>query len=362
MNLLYAVGSNSGSVRNGLRIVEIDEASGRFRETGSVPDAAFPIYLARSADRPLLYAAELLPDGQGGVSTYAVEPCVPGSASRVSLRRVQSLPCAPTVPCHLSLSPDGRFLVWAEYRNAWTGVFAVGGDGLLRGPVAKCHHEGRGPHPVRQEAAHCHFAAVTRGNDEMFVCDLGTDTVAAYRLSPDGALAREPEHDLHVAPGSGPRHLAFHPNGRWVYLVNELASTVLPLRLEGRALVPLSAPLPMLPPGWGVDGGPGTVPTKAAAIRVSPDGTRLVASNRGHDSLAVFAIDPATGLLSPLSLQPLAGRFPRDFVFLPDGRHLLVAHKLCHEFATYAFDAATGALRLVQRSAKLTQPLAFERL
>lgn len=362
MKHFYAVGSNSGSVRNGLRVIEIEDETGRFREIGSVPDSAFPIYLERSADHPLLYVAELLPNGQGGVCAYAIESQVPGSKAEVFLRRVQSIPCAPTVPCHISLSPDGRFLAWAEYRNAWTGVFAVGDDGLLRGPVSKHHHEGRGPHPVRQEAAHCHFAAITPENDEMFVCDLGIDTVVAYGLSPDGILTHEPEHDLHVAPGSGPRHLAFHPNGRWVYLVCELASTVLPLRREGRALVPLSAPLPMLPPGWGIDGGPGTPPTKAAAIRISPDGTRLIASNRGHDSLAVFAVDSKTGTLSPLSIQPLGGRFPRDFVFLPNGRFLLVAHKMSHEFATYSFDPVTGGICLVQRGAKLSQPLAFKML
>ena len=347
MKLLYAIGSNSGSVRNGLRVIEIDDATGRFREASRVASSEFPVYFARSKDGRFLYVPELS-GGEGCVSVYAVEGA--------SLKRLQTLPCSKTVPCHVSLSPDGRFLVWAEYINAWTGVFTVGPDGLLAGPVSRSHHTGHGPNPARQESAHCHYAAVTPEGDEMFVCDLGLDIVAAYGLSPDGALAREPEHDLHVAPGAGPRHLAFHPNGRWVYLVNELASTVLALRREGRTLAPVGEALSMLPADASRDA------TKAAAIRISPDGTQVVASNRGHDSLAVFDIDPATGALSPRSIQPLGGRFPRDFVFLPNGRFLLVAHKLSHEFASYAYDAATGSLRLVQRSAKMTLPLAFQRL
>lgn len=346
MKHLYAIGSNSGSVRNGIRLIEIDDETGRFRETGSVPDAEFPIYFARSADRRFLYAAELH-DGAGCVAVYRI--------ADGALQRLQALPCAKTVPCHISLTPDGRFLLWAEYSNAWAGVFAIEPDGRLRGPTASVHRTGHGPNAARQAAAHCHFAAATPESDGIFVCDLGTDTVAAYRLTPEGGLEAEPEHDLHVAPGAGPRHLAFHPNGRWAYLVNELDSTVQALRREGRALVAAGEPLSMLPPDFS-----GT--TKAAAIRLSPDGSQLIASNRGHDSLAVFRVDADTGALSPLAISPLGGQFPRDFVFLPGGRFLLVAHKLDHEFASYAYDPATGAIRLVQRSAKLTLPLAFQQL
>lgn len=346
MNLLYAIGSNSASVKNGLRILEIDDSTGHFRELSSVSDSESPIYFALSSNGTRLYVAERA-NNTGCVSVYAVEGA--------SLTRLQTLPCAPTTPCHISLSPDGRFLAWAEYSNAWTGVFRIEPDGLLAGPTSRIHHTGHGPNPVRQESAHCHYAAVAPSGDELFVCDLGIDTIVAYTLSPSGELTHEPEHDLHVAPGSGPRHLVFHPNGRWVYLVNELASTVLPLRLENRALIPQSEPLSMLPAS-GFD-----APTKAAAIRISPDGTRLVASNRGHDSLAFFTLDPATGALTPESIQPLGGSFPRDFVFLPNGKFLLVAHKTSHEFASYALDPS-GAIRLVQRSPKLTLPLAFQHL
>ena len=344
MKLHYAIGTNSGTVRNGLRLIEINDETGRFHETGSIPDAQSPIYLARSADGRRLYVAELH-DGTGCVAVYEVSPD--------GLRRLQALPCAPTVPCHISLSPDGRFLLWAEYSNAWTGAFVVEPDGLLRGPTARVHHTGHGPNAARQASAHCHYAAAIPAGDQVRVCDLGTDTVKAYRLTSEGGFEAEPEHDLHVAPGQGPRHLVFHPNGKWAYLVSELASTVLPLRCEGRDLVPIGEPLSMLPPDF-------TGTTKAAAIRISPDGTQLVASNRGHDSLAVFRIDSDTGALSPLTIQPLRGRFPRDFVFLPNGKFLLVAHKLDHEFASYAYDSATGAIQLVQRSSKLTLPLAFQ--
>ena len=346
MKLLYAIGTNSGSVRNGLRLVSIDDETGRFHEIASVPDAECPIYFARSADRRHLYAAERR-DGQGCVSVYRIEG--------TDLRRVQCLPCAPTAPCHIALSPDGRFLAWAEYLNARAGVFAVQPDGTLRGPTGEVRHEGHGPNAARQASAHCHQALFSPEGDGIFVCDLGTDSVVSYRVAPDGSLATPAASVFRAPPGSGLRHLLHHPSRLWTYLVSELASTVTLLRRDGLVLTPAADPLPMLPEGF--DGA-----TKAAAIRLSPDGSLLAASNRGHDSLAFFRVAADTGLLSPLSIAPLAGRFPRDFVFLPNGRFLLVAHKLDHEFASYALDADAGTIRLVQRSTPLTLPLAFERI
>ena len=348
------VGSNTGPEKKGLRVIEVDGDTGTFRETGCVEDAEFPIYLALSRDGQYLYVAEkgdpTAPGADGRTGAIAVYRTRPDGATPERLRR---LPCAITVPCHISLSPDGRTLFWAEYRNAWTGTFATDpADGSLRGPLCSFHHEGRGPNAKRQEAAHCHFAMATPEGDEVFVCDLGSDLVAAYGLRPDGTLQREPENDFHAEPGAGPRHLAFHPNGRWVYLVTELTSTVVPLRREGRRLVQTAPALSMLPADF-------TGETKAAAIRISADGTQLVASNRGHDSLAFFAIDPATGVPAPLAIRKLEGSFPRDFVFLPGGRVLLVAHKLSNEFATYAYDPADASIRLVQRSAPMNQPLCF---
>lgn len=347
MTLRYAIGSNANSTRNALRFIEIDDATGRFHETSSILDSANPIYFALSADGRFLYVPELL-QGSGHISVYAHND---GGA----FSRIQSLPCAPTAPCHISLAPNGKFLAWAEYSNALTGTFAIEPDGTLRGPIARIHHTGHGPNPKRQESAHCHYAAITPEGDQFLVCDLGIDTIVSYRLDPDGTLTHEPDFDFHGTPGAGPRHLAFHPNGQWVYLVNELASSVRAFQREGHRLTPIGPELSMLPPDSSVE-------TKAAAIRISPDGTQLIASNRGHDSLAIYTICPNSGALSLLAISPLAGCFPRDFVFLPSGRILLVAHKMSHEFASYAYDPATGALSLIQRSAKLFRPLAFQQL
>lgn len=348
------VGSNTGPERKGLRVIEVDGETGAFRETGCVEDAEFPIYLALSRDGRHLYAAEKCdpaePGADGRTGAVAVYRTHPGGAAPERLRRI---PCAQTVPCHISLAPDGRTLFWAEYRNAWTGTFATDpSDGTLRGPLCAFHHEGHGPNAVRQEAAHCHFAMATPEGDEVFVCDLGSDLVAAYGLRQDGTLQREPDNDFRSEPGAGPRHLVFHPNGRWAYLVTELSSTVVPLRREGRRLVQAAPALPMLPAGF-------SGASKAAAIRLSPDGTQLAASNRGHDSLAFYTIDGETGIPAPLAIRPLAGSFPRDFVFLPEGRVLLVAHKLSNEFATYAYEPSDASIRLVQRSAPMNQPLCF---
>ncbi len=351
---MYAlVGSNSAPAADGLRLVDVNPATAEFHEVASAPAAVDPIYFAPSPVHPgIWYVAQRssAPDGAvpGAVAVYRVDPSAP------ALTLLQEIPCAPTVPCHVSASPDGSLVAFAEYRNAHAGVFRVRADGLLDAAPSVVHHTGHGPNPVRQEAAHCHYAAILPGNRLMYVCDLGIDKIVAYALDPvTGSMTAAPDFDVTVPAGLGPRHLAFHPSLPYAYLVCELGSSVIPYSVgpDGR-LTDLSAPLSMLPPDFSGE-------TKAAAVKISPDGTLLVASNRGHDSLASFRIDPATGTLAPLAIAPLQGRFPRDFEFFPGGKFLLAAHKLSDEYATYAVDSETGALALVQRSAKIQRPLCF---
>lgn len=351
MKYTFFAGSNCGGALRGLRVVSFDAATGSFEELSSVDDARDPIFFEQSADGSFLYVAEDVsesaPDAKrpGGVSVYLV-------ARDNSLARIASYALATTVPCHLSLSPDGRFLAWAEYRNANAGVMAVGEDGLLT-PLASVHHEGRGPNPVRQEAAHCHFAAFTPDMSRLLVCDLGLDRVFSYELS-GGELARRAGEDYVSAPGSGPRHLAFLPGSDLAFLVTELSSEVVSLRLR-----PGAAPVEIcrrstLPPGGC------SVPTKAAAIHFSPAREWLLASNRGHDSIAAFRVDAKTGALEAGPVSGLTGRFPRDFAFVPDGSFAVIGHKLSNEVAAYRFDSRTGALERAGGSLSgMEKPLRF---
>ena len=354
----FYAGSNNEDAGAGLRLLEFDESTGRLSERFRVEDAKNPIYLALSPDGRSLYAAE---DVSAHVA--APDPAFPGGVSRFkiapdgSLRRVQSLALAPTVPCHVSVSPDGAALYWAEYRKAHCGAIALAPDGTMRA-VSSFHHEGAvGPNAARQEAPHCHWAGLGPDGGTVWVCDLGMDRVKAYRTGRAGeglaGMEPAPELDFAAPPGTGPRHLAFVPGTDLGLLVTELSSELFLLRFAKGAAPEALDRRSLLPDGFSGE-------TKAAAVRVSPDGKWALASNRGHDSIAAFGIDAAAGRLVTGARTKLSGPFPRDFAFAPGGTYCVVGHKLAHEVAMYRFDAATGAFAPVPGATfGMPKPLAF---
>lgn len=349
MKYHFYVGSNCGDAKAGLRVFDIDSATGEIRQLSQVDEAVNPIYLAASADGKYLYAAQTVAPGAdgntGGVAVYAVRGR--------ELRKLAEYACAPTVPCHISLSHDGNKLVYAEYRNAWAGVFNVGADGLLEGPMAAVHHVGLGPNPVRQEAAHCHCAVMTPDDSRIFICDLGLDRVFVYDSDCGAGTMREIAGEgFSSVPGAGPRHFIFHPTAGLAFLVTELDSTVVSFTYAGGGALNPVGTYSMLPSEF-------TGETKAAAIKLSPDGKWLLASNRGHDSIAVYAIHLDTGRLERKAVNKLNGVFPRDFEFTPDGKFVVLGHKLSNEVAVYAFDGETGAMQQTANTISMVKPLCF---
>ncbi len=350
MKKVLFVGSSNNDAPAGLRVFEFDCAGGALAEAGRVEDAVNPIYLALSADGTRLYAAQKLEAGaaggrQGGIVVYAVDG--------KSLSKLGEWPCAPTVPCHVSISRDGRRLYYAEYSNAHAGVFNIAADGMLEGPVAEVQHKGGGPNKARQDAAHCHYAAEPAGGGVVCVCDLGIDRVVCYKADCEaGAMREVAGAGFRSAPGAGPRHMAFHPGGKFAFLLNELDSTVVSLRDSGGGVFSEVCTVTALPSGF--DG-----ESKAAAIKISPDGKWVLASNRGHDSIAAFAFDAVSGAIEMRALNKLGGEFPRDFEFSPDGAFVVVGHKLSDEIAVYAFDAATGGMAQTKHAFAMRRPLCF---
>ncbi len=348
MRSIMFVGSNCGEEARGVRVFEVDAASGAFEQIACVEEAVDPIYLALSADGRFLYSAQKFSrDSElpGAVAAYALE-----NGFRPVMICEQAV--ALTVPCHISLSPDGKRLYYAEYRNAWAGAMDINPDGTLCAPAAKVHHTGRGPNSVRQEAAHCHYALCPDGKN-LCVCDLGIDRVVVYGASCSGEMQPLSGKGYSGEPGAGPRHLAFHPDGRRAYLLNELQSSVVSFDYSDGVFTKTGV-YSMLPDGFSGE-------TKAAAIKISPDGRFLLASNRGHDSIAVFSIIPDTGQLRRVNIAPLGGRFPRDFSFAAGsgGRLVMVGHKLSDEAAMYRFEESDGSLVQTGDVFHMTKPLCF---
>jgi 6-phosphogluconolactonase len=265
----------------------------------------------------------------GVVSAFAIDPATG------DLDLLDRQGSAGAGPCHLVVDPAGRNVLVANYGGGTVAVLPVGTDGRL-GPASSVRaHEGSGPNAQRQERPHAHGIYLDAAARFALSPDLGADRVFVYRFdAQDGTL--EPHGETPLDPGSGPRHLAFHPTGRYVYVINELLSTLSAFSWdpERGVLAPIHT-VSTLPPGFS-----GTSFT--AEVEVSADGRFVYGSNRGHDSLAVFAVDQASGRLTPAGHAPVGGKTPRHFAIDPTGGFILAGHQGSGTIAVLRIDPATG--------------------
>jgi 6-phosphogluconolactonase len=301
-----------------------------------------PSYLVLSPDRQHLYAVNetLTFEGQpgGGVSCFARD------VATGDLSFLNAKPSGGDAPCHLGIDPTGRFLLVANYVSGSVGVFALQRDGSLGDMTARVQHEGASVHPERQAGPHAHMVAFDPHNGEVLVSDLGLDLVMVYTLSDDGVLVEQPARRIKMTPGSGPRHLAFHPDGHRLFIVNEIDNTLVALRREEERFVP-TARSSTLQPGFESH-------SQAAALRVSPSGNSVLVSNRGDrsDSIAVFRFNPSDGSLELAQVQATSGRQPREMVFDADGRIVVVANQDSHTLVVFSFDEGARQLTEVTRA------------
>ncbi len=296
-----------------------------------------PSFIVLSPDRTRLYAVNETVDfeGQpgGGVTAFARDP---GSGG---LSLLNTRPSGGVEPAHLELDPSGRFLLVANYRSGSVSVFSLEADGSIGPMTDHVQHEGSSVHPVRQTGPHAHMIMFDPADGDVLVPDLGLDAVLRYELTDEGKLLERPGQRIVMAPGAGPRHLAFHPGGSYLLLVNELDNTAVALRREasGFVITDVASTLPQ-----GFDGH-----SQAAAIRVSPSGRSVLVSNRGVDSdtIAVFRFDADKGTLDLAQLVPAQGREPRDFIVTADGRFVIVASQDSDALAVMEFDEDGPGLR-----------------
>ena len=311
-----------------------DPATGALRIDGVTRGIRNPSFLAFDASGARLYAVEEVddrgPGRSGGVVGYVVERA--GGALREAGRALSG----GAHPAHVSVHPaTGRVLV-ANYSGGTVAVLGVDGDGALTGPPRVARHEGSGPDPSRQESPHPH--SIYPVGDRVYAPDLGIDRVVAYGWAPDGGLVPAPEASLALQPGDGPRHMAFHRNGRWAYLISELSSTITSVEIDAATgALRATGRISTLPQGHTGD-------SFCADIHLHPSGRWLYGSNRGHDSIVVAEIDPASGVPRAIQHHPTGGSWPRNFALDPSGRFLLVENQRSGNVVTLGVDAATGRL------------------
>ncbi|MBX3028868.1 MAG: lactonase family protein [Chloroflexi bacterium] len=317
---------------HGLYVYDFDPGSGHLTQVQEVGGIENPSYLCLSPDGRNLHAIwEVLDWPEGLVSSYAVDP----SSGELTYLGVQGT--RGSLACYVMMDSRSRVALVANYLSGSVAMFPAQADGSLGAPSSVDQHTGSGIDPARQEGPHAHCIVVTADDRFAFSADLGTDTIIGYRLDLDaGTLA--PHSSLSLPPGSGPRHLVFAPDGRHAWVVCELASTIASLAYDaGTGTLSLIESYPMLPADFTGD-------SHCADIQVHPSGRFVYGSNRGHDSITMFAVDEATGRLRLLGHRPTEGRTPRNFTITPDGRSLLVANQDSDTVVVMPIDPETGLL------------------
>jgi len=355
-------GPGSGGPESGIHLLRADSATGLLRRA-EMTETPEPSWLAAHPSGRFLYAVNELTevDGRpgGAVSAFAVDQAT-GQLSPLNTR-----PTAGRLPCHCVTLNGGRALAVSGYLDGTLEVFPIEDDGTLGRAAAVHRHTGSSIHPDNQAGPHVHSFNLDPAGRFALVADLGTDRVVVYEFDAEsGALVPRPERDARVAPGSGPRHLAFHPGGQFVYLVNELAATVVAFGYDGAAGVLRELQTVSTVP----DGYAGY--RAAAEIVVHPDGRFLYVTNRsspsdsapserGEDTIAWFGIDQRSGRLTPLGRVDSGGAVPRTLAIGPDGTRLYVANQRGGNLTTFLIDQPTGALTAAGQVTSVPAPVSL---
>jgi 6-phosphogluconolactonase len=256
-------------------------------------------------------------------------------------------------PCHVTVSPDGKTVVAANYTSGSLSIYDVRNDGGLKPVKQLLQHEGSGPDTVRQKGPHAHSSRFTKDGKLLLSADLGTDKMDLYELSDDGSnYVHAAQGSVRITPGSGPRHFDFSPDGLFIYLMNEMSSTVTVLKKGGGTYREVQT-VSSLPKSYnGLKAG--------ADIHIGSDGRFVYCSNRGHNSIAVFQRDKLTGMLTLIQNEPVQGDWPRNFAIAPDGRFLLVANQRSSNVTVFAIDHQTGGLTFIGRSTGIPSPVCLK--
>ncbi|MEX0614200.1 MAG: lactonase family protein, partial [Pirellulales bacterium] len=263
----------------------LDTDSGALAKPALAAEIASPGFLALNRDGTRLYSICRLPNGEGGVAVFEISP------DGNSLRLLNTQPTGDGEACHLALDRSERCLFTAQYGNGSICAFPLEGDGTIGPRSAHLRHSGSGPNRARQEGPHPHWVGTDPANRFLFVPDLGADQIVIYRTDLD-AGGIEPHGSGRSPAGAGPRHMKFHPNGKFVYVLNELQLSVTAFAYDAEAgTLAAMQTISTLPEKLR------EVQNSASEIRIHPSGRFLYAANRGHDSIAAFEIDPESGQL-----------------------------------------------------------------
>jgi 6-phosphogluconolactonase len=340
------------STSKGIYVSRLDAASGTLSRPELAAEIANPSFLAVHPARDFLYAVNEISDFEGkaggSVSAFAINR---QTGMLTALNRQSSVGAG---PAHLSVDKAGRNVLIANYGGGSVAALPIAPDGTLNPASAFIQHTGASVNPERQKGPHAHSINLDPANRFAYVADLGLDKVLIYRFdSKNGSLVANDPPFATLEAGAGPRHLAFHPQGRFIYVINELHCTITAFRADpARGGLTTLETVSTLPQGESVQSGYST-----AEVQVHPSGRFLYGSNRGHDSIAVFAIDQNSGRLTYVETQPTQGSTPRNFGIDPSGTYLLAANQRSDSVIVFRIDPQSGRLTATDTRIEVGAPV-----
>jgi 6-phosphogluconolactonase len=334
--LIY-VGTYTGPESKGVYALRFDPASGKSTSLGLAAETINSSFLVIDPGQRYLYAVNEVGDFKGeksgGVSAFAID------RKTGKLTLVNEVSSHGAGPCHVALDKTGKYVLVANYDGGSVAVFPVLSDGRLGDASAVVQHSGHGPNAERQEAPHAHEIQLTPDNRFAIAADLGLDELLSYRFdAAKGMLAANAPPFAQVEPGAGPRHFTFHPNGKFLYTLNEMGGSITSFGYDARTgtLRKLQS-ISSLPKNFNGH-------NDSAEIVADPKGNFLYASNRGPDDIAVFAIDRGKGTLELVEHVPTKGKAPRNFAIDPSGKFLFVANQESNNIVIFRIDSKNGRL------------------
>jgi 6-phosphogluconolactonase len=333
----------------GIYLLEMDLATGKLSKPVLAAETVNPSFLAIHPSRRFLFAVDEIADFQkkktGAISAFAIQ-------EDGTLKFLNRQPSKGAGPCHLVTDKAGKHVLAANYTGGSIVALPVGPDGKLGDWTGWVQYKGQSVNKDRQEASHAHSINLDPANRFAIAADLGTDDVNVHRYDPEkGSLGENNPSGIKVALGSGPRHFAFHPGGKHAYVINELTCTVTAFDYDSdKGVLKEIQTLSTLP-------GKFKAGYSTAEVQVHPSGKFLYGSNRGHNSIAVFAIDLETGKLTRLKNFSTQGKTPRNFGIDPTGAYLIAANQDSDNLVVFSIDPSTGLLTETGNQAQVPAPV-----
>jgi len=342
--LFAYVGTYTRQKSKGIYVYRFDPATGKLTDGALAAETSNPSFIAVSPDQKYLYAAN--ENGQGMVTAFAIEP------GTRHLKMLNSVSAKGSGPCHVSVDKTGKMVFVANYNDGTAAAFPVKADGSLGESAWNIKNSGSSVDKQRQAGPHAHSANISPDNKFMLLNDLGLDEILVFHIDPAKASVTPNDPPFaKVAPGSGPRHLAFSTNGKFAYAINEMLATIIAFKWDaGHGKLDELQTVSTLPAGY-------SGPKSTAEIAAHPNGKFLYGSNRGNNTIAAFSIDGSTGKLTMIDTFPSGGKTPRSIAIDPSGKFLLSAGQDSDNIAAFSIDAKTGRLTATGDTVEVGAPV-----